>query len=155
MFQLKGSADRALDALDEPIGDWAHVRPGCRIPWRVKTLQVFADSRLPWLAAWAHASLFTALERSATLALALCHAHAISRSAALKDLQVSVLACRFIPQHMHVCMLSQAPGRTSNRATVKASDRWHAALLGTCRKLLYGIPSHAALSWCLGLLMIH
>ena len=116
MFQLKGSADRALDALDEPIGDWAHVRPGCRIPWRVKTLQVFADSRLPWLARWAHASLFRALERSATLALALCHAHAI----ALKDLQVSVLACRFILQHMHVYMLSQAPGRISSRATVKA-----------------------------------
>lgn len=96
VFQLKGSADRALDALGEPIGDWAHVRPGCRIPWRVKTLQVFSDSRLPWLARWAHASLFRALERSATLALALCHAHAI----ALKDLQVSVLACRSVLQHM-------------------------------------------------------
>ena len=97
VFQLKGSADRALDALDEPIGDWAHVRPGCRIPWRVKTLQVFADSRLPWLARWARAALFSALERSATLALALCHAHAI----ALKDLQ----ACRSdLPLHS-ICTL--------------------------------------------------
>ena len=48
-----------------------------------------ADSRVPWLADAAHAALFRALERSATLALALCHAHAI----ALKDLQARAPAC--------------------------------------------------------------
>jgi len=47
------------------------------------------DSRVPYLADAARAALFRALERSATLALALCHAHAI----ALKDLQVRTPAC--------------------------------------------------------------
>jgi len=58
------------------------------------TLQRFglrrhADSRVPWLADAARAALFRALERSATLALALCHAHAI----ALKDLQARTPGC--------------------------------------------------------------
>ncbi len=35
----QGSADRALDRLDEPINDWAFVRLQCRVPTRVKVLQ--------------------------------------------------------------------------------------------------------------------
>jgi hypothetical protein len=42
----QGSADRALDRLDEPLDDWARVRPQCGVPAWVRALQRCGPLRL-------------------------------------------------------------------------------------------------------------